>query len=78
MSIETKKLIIANDFSIGSINMKSLLANISSDFSFQIVNSSFDFSKEVMTDLYDKDNVFERRFNYFKFPEYVKYKIFIF
>jgi hypothetical protein len=78
MSIETKKLIIANDFSIGSVKMKSLLANISSDFSFQIINSSFDFSKEVMTDLYDKDNVFERRFNYFKFPEYVKYKIFIF
>lgn len=78
MSIETRKSINGEDLSIKSFKMKSLLANISSDFSFHITNSSFEFSKEILTDLYDKENVFQRRFNYFKFPDYVKYKIFIF
>lgn len=72
MSIETRKSTIGDDLSIKSLKMKSLLANISSDFSFEIINSSFDISKEIITDLYDKENVFQRRFNYFKFPDYVK------
>lgn len=75
MRIETKKSIISDDLSLRSINMKSLLAKISSDNSFQVTNSSFELSKEIITDLYDKENVFERRFNYFKFPGYIKYEI---
>ncbi len=77
MSNETSKSIIAaDDFSLKYLRMKSLDANFCSNFSFQIETSSFDFSKEVITDLYDKENIFQRRFNYFKFPDYVKYNIY--
>jgi len=72
MSIQTGKSKNEDDCSIRLSKLDTLIANLNSSFSFHN-DSSFELSREVVTDLYDKENVFQRRFNYFKFPEYVKY-----
>jgi hypothetical protein len=71
MSIESLKSNFIYDCTVNLSKMEDLLTKISSDCSFSF-RSSFENSKEVMTDLYDKENVIARRFNYFRFPLHVK------
>jgi len=71
MRIETRNLNNQDDFSFKLTKLNSLLVNLSSSFSFHN-NSSFEFSKEIITELYDNDNAVQRRLNYFKFPDYIK------
>ncbi len=72
MSIQTGKSKNDNELSIKLSKLDTLIDHLNSSFTFYY-DSSFEISREVMTDLYDQENVFSRRFNYCKFPSEVKY-----
>ena len=71
MSIETIKRKFVDECNVILYNVDDLINNLSSNCSYSI-NCSFDLSREIVTDLYDKDNVNKRRFDYLKFPKLVK------
>ena len=62
MSIETINSKIVEDCSIKITKIDSLLSQFNSTFSFHC-DSSFEITRDIMTDLYDKENVIQRRFN---------------
>jgi len=75
-TIKSKKIQNMEDIYFKIAKVDDLFTNLSSNYSFHC-DSSFEESKDIFADLYDKENAFERRINFFKFPQHVMYIIFI-
>ena len=71
MKLSRKKTNFIEDCSINISNIGDLGQCLNSSYNYSI-GSSFENSMNVVTDLYDKENINCRQFNYFGFSNKVK------
>ena len=71
MKLLRKMTIINQECSIDIKNICLFDDFLHSSFNFSI-ETSFEFSVEIETDLFDKENKYSRHYNFFGFPDDIK------